>query len=89
VHGAIYEFQWPAALEAVKAAHQRGAKVKILFDDIAGDKGPRKANRKAIEGAQIKSICKGRASGQLMHNKFFVLSKNDKPVAVFWTTGIA
>ena len=84
VHGAIYEFQWPAALAAVKEAHQRGAKVKILFDDIKKDKGPRKANRKAIETAQIKSLCKGRASGKLMHNKFFILSKNDKPLAV-WT----
>src|SRR4029079_15617317 len=26
VHGACYEFQWPAALAAVRAAHQRGAK---------------------------------------------------------------
>ncbi len=84
VHGAIYEFQWPAALAAVKAAHQRGAKVKILFDDIEGATGPRKANRKAIADAQIKNLCQGRANGKLMHNKFFVLSKNDKPLAV-WT----
>ncbi|MGH9970684.1 MAG: phospholipase D-like domain-containing protein [Pyrinomonadaceae bacterium] len=84
VHGAIYEFQWPGALEAVKKAHQNGAKVEILFDDIAGAKGPRKANRKAIKAAKIKNLCTGRASGKLMHNKFFVLSKNGKPVSV-WT----
>lgn len=84
VHGAVYEFQWPEALAAVKEAKKRGAKVTILFDDIAGPKGPRKANRKAIADAKIKALCKGRANGKLMHNKFFVLSKNDKPVAV-WT----
>ena len=84
VHGAVYEFQWHAALAAVKEAHQRGAKVKILFDDIDSAKGPRKNNRKAIEAAKIKSLCKGRANGRLMHNKFFVLSKNGKPQAV-WT----
>src|SRR5204863_1850188 len=34
--------------------------------------------------AKIKTLCKGRANGKLMHNKFFVLSKNGKPQAV-WT----
>ena len=84
VHGAVYEFQWPGALAAVKEAHKRGAKVKILFDDIDSGTGPRKNNRKAIEAAKIKSLCKGRANGKLMHNKFFILSKNGKPQAV-WT----
>jgi phosphatidylserine/phosphatidylglycerophosphate/cardiolipin synthase-like enzyme len=84
VHGAVYEFQWHEALAAVKDAKKRGAKVKILFDSIEGDKGPRKANLKAIADAKIKGLCKGRANGKLMHNKFFILSKNDKPQAV-WT----
>ena len=84
IHGAIYEFQWPEALAAIKEAKHRGATVKILFDDIKKATGPRKANRKAIAKAQIKSVCKGRANGKLMHNKFFVLSKNGKPKAV-WT----
>ena len=34
VHGAVYEFQWPEALAAVRQAHLRGAKVKVLYDDI-------------------------------------------------------
>ena len=42
--GAFYEFQWPAVLEALKAAKSRGATVKIVFDDIDNDKGPRKKN---------------------------------------------
>lgn len=89
VHGAVYEFQWPEALAAVKDAHKRGAKVKILFDDIEAydkgkPKGPWKKNREAIAEAKIKGICKSRTNGKLMHNKFFILSKNGKPQAV-WT----
>lgn len=52
LHAAVYEFQWPAVLEAVKAAKDRGATVKVLYDDIGGvretAKGPAKKNRKAI-----------------------------------------
>lgn len=90
IHGAVYEFQWPAALAAVKAAHARGASVNILYDDIEDhDKngkpiGPWQLNREAIAAAKIKSLCKGRANGKLMHNKFFVLSHHGKPRAV-WT----
>ena len=90
IHGAVYEFQWPAALEALRQAHLRGATVNVLFDNIeAFDKkgnpvGPWKANRAAIDAAHISGLCKGRSNGKLMHNKFFVLSKSGSPVAV-WT----
>jgi phosphatidylserine/phosphatidylglycerophosphate/cardiolipin synthase-like enzyme len=90
IHGAVYEFQWPDALAAVKRAHQRGAVVKVLFDNVEAydskgkPKGPWKKNREAIAKAKIKSLCKGRENGKLMHNKFFVLSRNGQPKAV-WT----
>ncbi len=90
VHGAIYEFQWPAALAAVKRAKDRGAKVKVLYDDIvAYDKegkpvGPWKKNREAINKAGLKSLCQGLANGKLMHNKFFLLIRDGQPKAV-WT----
>jgi hypothetical protein len=80
VHGAMYEFQWPEALAAVRAAHQRGAKVNVIFDDM----GPKQKNEKAIKTAHIKALCRGRVHGKLMHNKFFVLSRNGAPQAV-WT----
>jgi len=80
VHGAMYEFQWPDALAAVRAAHQRGAKVHVVFDDV----GPKQKNESAIEAAHIKALCRGRVHGKLMHNKFFVLSRNGEPQAV-WT----
>jgi hypothetical protein len=90
VHGAVYEFQWPAALEAVRQAHLRGAKVTVLYDDIeAYDKegnpdGPFQKNRDAVGAARIKSLCRGRKHGAMMHNKFFVLSQGGQPKAV-WT----
>jgi phosphatidylserine/phosphatidylglycerophosphate/cardiolipin synthase-like enzyme len=90
VYGAIYEFQWPAALAAVREARQRGANVKVLYDDIEAyessgkPKGPWLGNREAIKAAHIKSLCEGRKHGKLMHNKFFVLSRNGRPKAV-WT----
>jgi phosphatidylserine/phosphatidylglycerophosphate/cardiolipin synthase-like enzyme len=90
VYGAVYEFQWPEALAAVRQAHLRGAKVTVLYDDIvAYDKegepdGPFQKNRDAIAAAKIKSLCRGRTHGTLMHDKFFVLSQNGQPTAV-WT----
>jgi hypothetical protein len=84
LHGAIYEFQWPAALEAVRRAKERGAKVKILYDDIeevdkAGKPlGPWKKNREAVKKAGIQSLCKGLSNGKLMHNKFFILSRDGR-----------
>ena len=82
IHAAVYEFQWPAALAALRQAHLRGAQVTVLFDDIDGPSGPRKLNREAIAKANMTGLCKGRTNGRLMHNKFFVLSQGGKPVAV-------
>jgi phosphatidylserine/phosphatidylglycerophosphate/cardiolipin synthase-like enzyme len=90
IHGAVYEFQWPAVLAAIKRAHVRGVAVDILYDDVEAfdkegkPKGPWKKNRDAIAAAKIKSLCRGRANAKLMHNKFFVLSRDGEPTAV-WT----
>jgi hypothetical protein len=89
IHGGVYEFQWPSALEAIKKVSQAGAEVKILFDDIgSGGKGnaggPWKRNRDAITKAGIKTLCKGITNGTIMHNKFFIFSRNGEPKAV-WT----
>jgi phosphatidylserine/phosphatidylglycerophosphate/cardiolipin synthase-like enzyme len=90
IHGAVYEFQWAEVLAAIKRAHENGATVQVLFDNIEasdekGDpKGPWKKNQQAIAQAGIESLCKGREHGKLMHNKFFVLSQDGQPKAV-WT----
>jgi hypothetical protein len=47
VHGAFYEFQWPDALAAIRKAHQRGAKVHVMFDDIVAY--DRRGSRRALK----------------------------------------
>jgi hypothetical protein len=90
VHGAVYEFQWPAVLAAVRQAHLRGAKVRVLYDDIekfdsdGKPAGPWQRNRDAVDAANIEGLTSTRKRGRLMHNKFFVISQNGQPKAV-WT----
>src|SRR5882724_11879914 len=83
LHGAIYEFQCAAALEAFKAAAKTGAKVKVIYDAIPGKTGPKAKNKAAIDGLSMNTLCKPRTAGKIMHNKFVVLKKNDKPISVW------
>jgi phosphatidylserine/phosphatidylglycerophosphate/cardiolipin synthase-like enzyme len=82
--GAFYEFQWPAVIDAFREAKGRGVKVSVVFDDIKNKTGPRKKNEKAIKDEKLKSLCIPRTNGTLMHNKFIVLIKRDKPIAVLF-----
>jgi len=82
--GAFYEFQWPAVLNALAAAHARGAGVSIVFDAIASTGGPEKKNRAAIAEATLDALCIPRTHGTLMHNKFLVLSRGTTPVALLF-----
>jgi phosphatidylserine/phosphatidylglycerophosphate/cardiolipin synthase-like enzyme len=84
LRAAIYEFQWPAVLDAFKQAANKKANVKIIYDAVAGATGPKKKNDAAIKEAGIKGRCIPRTKGKLMHNKFIVLLKKGKPVSV-WT----
>lgn len=84
LHGAFYEFQWPAVLDALAAASARGVDVSIVFDDIEGDTGPWDENEAAIRQAGLTQVVTPRTHGTIMHNKFVVLSHNDQPVAVLF-----
>jgi hypothetical protein len=53
IYGAIYELQWPAVLDALRQADAGGAKVKILYDGIAGKGRAVHTNVAAIEQARI------------------------------------
>lgn len=81
LHVAIYEMKWPAVLNALKAAHRRGAKVKIVYHAKDDDTGA--ANNSEIDSAQIRGLCSPRVNAKLMHNKFLVLSRNNTPVSVW------
>ena len=83
--GAIYEFQWPAVLNALAVAKTKGAKVDILYDAIdKASHDPVTKNKAAIAQAKIGALTQGFTHGKIMHNKFLVLTKRTKPVAV-WT----
>ena len=82
--GCFYEFQWLGVLDELRDAKARGASVAIVFDDIDSATGPHEANEEAITTAKIKSLTKPRQNGSLMHNKFLVLTKNGKPLAVLF-----
>lgn len=80
---AIYEFQWPAVLDALRAVADKGADVKVLFDAIPNAKSdPVDKNEEAIANEGITRLCTGLTEGKIMHNKFIVLLKNGKPIEV-------
>ena len=84
LRGAFYEFQWPMVLDELGAAKKRGVDVDVVYDDIDNATGPHTKNEQAIAKSKIKSITTPRSNGTLMHNKFLVLTKNDKPIAVLF-----
>jgi hypothetical protein len=84
LHAAVYDFNWVPVLRALGEAKKRKAKVSIIYDAIAGGRGPLRKSIAAIAEARIGALCTPRTQGKIMHNKFFVLLKDDEPVAV-WT----
>ena len=81
---AAYQFSYLPVLEALKAAKNRGADVRIIHD--ARDPNVAAANNAAITVVQIKNICTERTAqpSAIAHNKFIVLLKNGAPTSV-WT----
>jgi phosphatidylserine/phosphatidylglycerophosphate/cardiolipin synthase-like enzyme len=82
---AMYEFQWPEVLQALKAARERKVDVQIIFDAVENAAmAPVSANRAAIQASHIGAICKPFNNGKLMHNKFMVLTHKGLAQSV-WT----
>lgn len=78
-----YEFRLPSALKAIREAQDLGADVEVLYD--AGKEFPRDENRKEVAAAKFKEgTCTERLPkpAALSHNKFIVLTKGGKGVAV-------
>lgn len=81
--GAVYEFNWLPVLQTLKEVAGTKAKVKIVYH--AYDDETKTKNEEMIKKAGIKGLCKPRKNTlKIDHNKFFVLTKNGKPVQV-WT----
>ena len=82
---AMYEFQWPDVLQALKAARDRKVDVQIVFDAVENAAmSPLGPNREAIRSAHISALCKPFANGKIMHNKFMLLTHKGVPQSV-WT----
>lgn len=77
-----YEFRLKSVAQALAEAHKRKADVKVLYD--AGKEFPAAENRKMVAAAKIKGLSIERLPKPqaLSHNKFIVLLKGKKPVAV-------
>jgi phosphatidylserine/phosphatidylglycerophosphate/cardiolipin synthase-like enzyme len=83
LHAAIYEAHLDEPLKALSDARKRKAKVHLIYGAKPKD-GITRQNNKAIKDANLKGIAIPRKKAKLAHNKFTVLSRNDKPIAV-WT----
>ena len=84
LRAALYEFEYPPVLEAFKTAFEdRNVDVQIVYDA----RGHKEKNEEAISICNLPvSILTPRSkdSNYISHNKFIILLKNNKPVAV-WT----
>ncbi len=85
LHVAIYEMgdNAPQPLEALKLASQRGVNVRILYH-AKPNNDQTAENVQVLTQFGLKGKSVPRTNIPLMHNKFIVLSQNQKPVAV-WT----
>lgn len=85
LRAAMYEFEWSPILDAFKVASDAGADVRIVYHAVKkqGDDTPAQ-NLAAIEQAKILDLSKARTKTTIAHNKFVVLLRDEKPVAV-WT----
>ena len=83
LHVAIYEIGIKQPLEALAAAKARGVKVHIVYHAKEGDEQTTE-NIDELTAAGLIGDSVGRAHVNLMHNKFIVLSRKSKPIAV-WT----
>jgi phosphatidylserine/phosphatidylglycerophosphate/cardiolipin synthase-like enzyme len=70
---AIYEYELEAIVDAIKQAHQRGVKVRVIYHGKAGDEQTEQ-NEESLRGLP-KSCKKARATSRIFHHKFIVLSK--------------
>jgi phosphatidylserine/phosphatidylglycerophosphate/cardiolipin synthase-like enzyme len=82
---AMYEFQLEPILSAFRAAVERGATVKVLYDAGTDAEGPLKKNRAAVRKARLATMARPRGGlkSYISHHKFIVLVKGGVPTAVW------
>jgi phosphatidylserine/phosphatidylglycerophosphate/cardiolipin synthase-like enzyme len=86
LYASVYELDYIPVLNELKKAIDRGADVRIIFDNK--EKGPGAENRTAMEMAGIDlekyTIPRNANPSYISHNKFVLLLKDGKPLQV-WT----
>lgn len=91
---AAYEFSYAPILDALKAAHQRGVDVLIVYEagkeTVKGKKVPTQAttaNAAAIKKAKLPKgiLIKRTKRNDIPHNKFIVRLSKDKSRVAVWT----
>ncbi|HEX3579062.1 MAG TPA: phospholipase D-like domain-containing protein [Thermoanaerobaculia bacterium] len=97
LHCAVYEFQKENLLDGLKSALDRGVDVQVVYHfrhkNSPADKTWKKNEAAAIKaGLAAVSTKRTQNAGVIMHNKFMVLLKDGKPIAVWtgstnWTEG--
>lgn len=70
---AIYEYELKAIVDAVRDAHRRGVKVRLIYHAKANDEQTEQ-NEKSLHG--LPKACKrARVTSKIFHNKFIILSR--------------
>lgn len=84
LHAAVYEFSYIPVLQAFAKASAAGAEVQIIYD--RRPRGPYKETEAAVAAAGIGHLMipREKTPSYIAHNKYIILSKDGKPVAV-WT----
>jgi phosphatidylserine/phosphatidylglycerophosphate/cardiolipin synthase-like enzyme len=84
LRASVYEFNHKPVLEALRAASQAGADVRIVYD--ARREHPKDSTEQALQDVGIVNLAVPRTTNTsfIAHNKFIVLSRNGKPLQV-WT----
>ena len=98
IHAACYEFSYQPVLQALAAARERGAGVRVVYDAKPSQwreakkewsHGASTSNYAAIESVVgLKECCIPRREGKnyIQHNKFFILSHHGVPKEVVGIT---
>ena len=86
LRGSLYEFSHAPVIDALALAVKRCKDVKLIIDMRVNASGPHASNRANVAAAGLTDsvIPRTASPNSISHNKFLVLLKNGKPVAV-WT----
>lgn len=84
LRAALYEFHYQPVANAFAKAIEAGADVKIVYDDESTYKTENRATIRHAGLDENDAVIPRTVSEGIRHNKFIVLLKDDKPIAV-WT----